>query len=84
MVYLEIFPAESPPQITVFFFENCKKKLITAILENSSFLAKTLIVTNITKRRASSRNLEMHEGEGSPREVCEDSMYSGKKQCRIH
>ena len=43
VVYLEISPAESPPpQITVFFFWELKKKLITAILENSSFLAKTL------------------------------------------
>ena len=37
MVYHEIFPADN-----CFVFENCKKKLITAILENSSFLAKSL------------------------------------------
>ena len=45
VVYLEISPAESPPQITGFFLRTVKKNLITAILENSSFLAKTLTQT---------------------------------------
>ena len=40
-------PQNPPPQITVFFFENCKKNLITAILENSSFLAKTLVSPHV-------------------------------------
>ena len=34
---------DPPPQITVFFLRTVKKILITAISENSSFLAKSLI-----------------------------------------
>ena len=46
VVYLEISPAESPPTDNcIFFLRTVKKKLITAILENSSFLAKTLCIT---------------------------------------
>ena len=36
------FPRRTPPQITVFFLGTVKKILITAISENSSFLAKSL------------------------------------------
>ena len=38
-----IFPA-GPPTDNCFFLENCKKILITAISENSSFLAKSLLL----------------------------------------
>ena len=43
VVYLEISPAESPPTDNcIFFLRTVIFFLITAILENSSFLAKTL------------------------------------------
>ena len=46
MTYLEIFPAGPPPPPTdncVFVLRTVKKILITAISENSSFLAKSLL-----------------------------------------
>ena len=43
--YLDIFPAE-PSTDNCFFFRTLKNKLISAILEISSFLAKSLAVPN--------------------------------------
>ena len=42
VTYLEIFPAGPPPDNCVFILRTVKKILITAISENSSFLAKSL------------------------------------------
>ncbi len=46
VTYLEIFPAGPPPQITMFFLRNVKNIWITAISENSSFLAKSLYLSH--------------------------------------
>ena len=46
VTYLEISPA-GPPTNNCFFLRTVKKILITAISENSSFLAKSLSVADV-------------------------------------